>query len=198
MGKNEALVPDTELIKRLKSGDEAAFRIIFDQWFKKLYYFSFRYLKNREYAEEIVQEVMLQLWINREFLEEKYPVSPYLYTITKRLSLNMLRQIATSKTASARIFAGLREAVNTTEEDVSLAELKRITEEALVLMPKQQQQVYRMSRNEGLSLDEIASQLGILKNTVKKHLSEALKAIRKHFSVRYYLFFISLISVLKK
>lgn len=196
--KNDALSQDLMLVKRLKSGDETAFRIIFDQWFKKLYYFSFRYLKNKEYAEEVVQETMLQLWVNRAQLDEKYPVSPYLYTITKRLSLNMLRQIATSKSASEKIFAGLKESVNTTEEAVSLAELKRITEEALSLMPKQQQQVYRMSRNDGLSLDEIALELGIVKNTVKKHLSEALKAIRKHFSIRYYLFFISMISIIKK
>lgn len=186
------------LILRLKAGDEAAFKLVFDTWFKKLYYFSIRYLKSREQAEEVVQETMLQLWVTREKLDERYPISPYLYTIARRLSLNSLRQMATSKSASERHFANLKDAVNTTEEALGLAELKRITEEALLLMPKQQQQVYRMSRNEGLSLDEIAAALGILKNTVKKHLSEALKAIRKHFSIRYYLFFLALIAIWKK
>lgn len=196
--KNNSSLTDHDLIQRLKAGDESAFKIVFDLWFKKLYHFSFRYLKNREYAEEVVQETMLQLWLTRGKLDDRYPISPYLFTITRRLSLNSLRQIATSKSASERHFADLRDAVNTTEEAVSLAELKRITEEALVLMPKQQQQVYRMSRNEGLSLDEIADVLGILKNTVKKHLSEALKAIRKHFTVRYYLFFLVLLSFWKR
>ncbi|WP_442589172.1 RNA polymerase sigma factor [Pedobacter sp. AW31-3R] len=196
--KNNSSLTDHDLIQRLKAGDESAFKVVFDLWFKKLYHFSFRYLKNREYAEEVVQETMLQLWLTRGKLDESYPISPYLFTITRRLSLNSLRQIATSKSASERHFADLKDAVNTTEEAVSLAELKRITEEALVLMPKQQQQVYRMSRNEGLSLDEIADVLGILKNTVKKHLSEALKAIRKHFTVRYYLFFLVLFSFWKR
>lgn len=195
---NNAILSDADLILRLKAGDESAFKMVFDTWFKKLYYFSFRYLKNREQAEEIVQETMMQLWVTREKLDDRYPISPYLYTIARRLSLNSLRQIATSKLASERHFAHMKDAVNTTEEALGLAELKRITEEALLLMPRQQQQVYRMSRNEGLSLDEIAAVLGIVKNTVKKHLSEALKAIRKHFSVRYYLFFLSLVAILGK
>ena len=189
---------DSALIYRLKLDDESAFKIVFDQWFKKIYHFSFKYLKNREHAEEVAQETMLQLWITRAKLDEQYPISPYLYTIAKRLSLNSLRQIASSKSASEHLFANVSNSVNTTEDAVSLAELKRITEEALVLMPKQQQQVYRMSRNDGLSLDQIAEKLGILKNTVKKHLSEALKAIRKHYSAHYYLFFASIVAILGK
>lgn len=195
---NDGPSNDLALVLRLKSGDEAAFKVLFDVWFKKLYSFSYRYLKNKELAEEIVQETLLQVWLNREKLDEQVLISPYLFTIARRLSLNSLRQIATSRSATQKLYSDLKESVNTTEEAVSFSELQRMTEEALALMPKQQQQVYRMSRNEGLSLDEIALELGIAKNTVKKHLSEALKVIRKHFSVRYYLFFISMVAVFKK
>lgn len=197
MNDNSAL-PDSDLVVRLRNGEEVAFKIIFDRWFKKLYYFSFRYLKSKEEAEEMVQETMLQLWVTREKLDERYPVSSYLYTIVKRLSLNRLKQIASSKSAAEHHFINLKVTVNTTEDALSLSELKRITAEALALMPEKQQQVYRMSRNEGLSLDEIALSLGILKNTVKKHLSEALKMIRIHFSSRYYLLLVSLVSIINK
>ena len=197
MNDNSAL-PDSDLVVRLRNGEEVAFKIIFDRWFKKLYYFSFRYLKSKEEAEEMVQETMLQLWVTREKLDERYPVSSYLYTIVKRLSLNRLKQIASSKSAAEHHFVNLKVTVNTTEDALSLSELKRITAEALALMPEKQQQVYRMSRNDGLSLDEIALSLGILKNTVKKHLSEALKMIRIHFSSRYYLLLVSLVSIINK
>ena len=197
MNDNSAL-PDSDLVVRLRNGEEAAFKIIFDRWFKKLYYFSFRYLKSKEEAEEMVQETMLQLWVTREKLDERYPVSSYLYTIVKRLSLNRLKQIASSKSAAEHHFVNLKVTVNNTEDSLSLSELKRITAEALALMPEKQQQVYRMSRNDGLSLDEIALSLGILKNTVKKHLSEALKMIRIHFASRYYLLLVSLISIINK
>lgn len=197
MNDNSAL-PDSDLVVRLRNGEEVAFKIIFDRWFKKLYYFSLRYLKSKEEAEEIVQETMLQLWVTREKLDERYPVSSYLYTIVKRLSLNRLKQIASSKSAAEYHFINLKVTVNTTEDALSLSELKRITAEALALMPEKQQQVYRMSRNEGLSLDEIALSLGILKNTVKKHLSEALKMIRIHFASRYYILLVSLVSIINK
>lgn len=197
MNDNSAL-PDSDLVIRLRNGEEVAFKIIFDRWFKKLYYFSFRYLKSKEEAEEMVQETMLQLWVTREKLDERYPVSSYLYTIVKRLSLNRLKQIASSKSAAEHHFVNLKVTVNTTEDALSLNELKRITAEALALMPEKQQQVYRMSRNEGLSLDEIALSLGILKNTVKKHLSEALKMIRIHFASRYYILLVSLVSIINK
>jgi RNA polymerase sigma-70 factor (ECF subfamily) len=145
-----------------------------------------------------VQETMIQLWLNREKIDQDLPLAPYIFTICRRLSLNSLRQISISKNASQKLFLEMREAVNTTEEAIFVAELARITEEALNLMPKQQQQVYRMSRNQGLSLDEIALELGIMKNTVKKHLSEALRAIRMYYLLKYCLFFISMFSVLKK
>lgn len=186
------------LIIRLKNGDENAFQVIFNDWFDKILNFSFRYLKSRELAEEVVQESMIQLWLYRDKINEDLPLAPYIFTIVRRLSLNSLRQIATSRNATQRLILEMQEAVNTTEEAISVAELQKITEEALNLMPKQQQQVYRMSRNDGLSLDEIALELGIMKNTVKKHLSEALKSIRKHYSLRYCLFFISILAVLKK
>ena len=173
------LPADPALILRLKSGDQAAFKEIFDLWFNKLYYFSLRYLKHKEQAEEVVQETMLQLWITRERLDESYPISPYLFTIARRLSLNALRQIASSRSATQKLFEMTSFEGFTTDEDLSVAELQRLTERALLLMPKQQQLVYRMSRNDGLSLDQIAEELGISKNTVKKHLSEALKAIKK-------------------
>ncbi|EHQ28851.1 RNA polymerase sigma factor [Mucilaginibacter paludis] len=196
--KETADVTDFALIIRLKQDDEAAFKILFERWFKKLYHFSFRYLKNKELAEEVIQETMLQLWINRQKLDESYPLSPYLFTIARRLSLNSIRQLATSKNVSERLYQDMKASVNTTEDDVLLAELQRITNEALILMPKQQQQVYRLSRNEGYSLDEIAAELGILKNTVKKHLSEALKAIRKHYSIRYIACFLLFYHFFKK
>lgn len=173
------LYTDPALMLRLRSGDQEAFKKIFDLWFNKLYYFSFKYLKSKEHAEEVVQETMLQLWLTREKLDENYPVSPYLFTIARRLSLNSLRQIASSKSATQKLFERTSFEGFTTDEDLSLAELRRLTERAILLMPKQQQLVYQMSRNEGLSLDQIAERLGITKNTTKKHLSEALKVIKK-------------------
>lgn len=171
---------ETELISLLKKGNEDAFRILFDIWHRKLFHFNFRYTKNREQAEEIVQDTLLTLWVNRVKLDNSYPLGPYLYTISKRMSLNVLRQAATSQKTAEILWRNFNDAANTTEEAVHLSELEELTEKALQNLPPQQQIVFRLSKYEGLSHQEIAERLDISKETVKKHSAEALKTLRIH------------------
>ena len=181
---------DFELISRIKEGDESAFRIVFDLYSSKLYAFSFRFLKEKEPCQEVVQEVFLNLWINRAKLDNQYPVAPYLYTITRRLTLNVLRHVATSQSAMDKMWLNVKKVSNETEEEVFLEDLSRFTEQVLSKMPKQQQLIFRMSRHQELSYDEIAEELDISRNTVKNHLVAALKTLRtqlnKAFSILFF------------
>lgn len=187
--QNKDQVCDFELINRIKEGDELAFRIVFDSYSSKLFYFSLRFLKEKEPCQEVVQEVFLSLWINRDKLDPQYPIAPYLYTITRRLTLNVLRQVANSQIAMERMWMNLQISTNETEELIHLEDLQRFTEQVLANLPKQQQLVYKMSRQQELSYDEIAQELNISRNTVKNHLVSALKTLRtqlqKAFSILY-------------
>ena len=181
---------DFELISRIKEGDESAFRIVFDLYSSKLYAFSYRFLKEKEPCQEVVQEVFLNLWINRAKLDNQYPIAPYLYTITRRLTLNVLRHVATSQSAMDKMWLNVKKVSNETEEEVFLEDLSRFTEQVLSKMPKQQQLIFRMSRHQELSYDEIAEELDISRNTVKNHLVAALKTLRtqlnKSFSILFF------------
>ena len=181
---------DFELISRIKEGDESAFRIVFDLYSSKLYAFSYRFLKEKEPCQEVVQEVFLNLWINRAKLDTQYPIAPYLYTITRRLTLNVLRHVATSQSAMDKMWLNVKKVSNETEEEVFLEDLSRFTEQVLSKMPKQQQLIFRMSRHQELSYDEIADELNISRNTVKNHLVAALKTLRtqlnKAFSILFF------------
>ena len=181
---------DFELISRIKEGDESAFRIVFDLYSSKLYAFSYRFLKEKEPCQEVVQEVFLNLWINRAKLDTQYPIAPYLYTITRRLTLNVLRHVATSQSAMNKMWLNVKKVSNETEQEVFLDDLSRFTEQVLSKMPKQQQLIFRMSRHQELSYDEIAEELDISRNTVKNHLVAALKTLRtqlnKAFSILFF------------
>ncbi len=181
---------DFELISRIKEGDESAFRIVFDLYSSKLYAFSYRFLKEKEPCQEVVQEVFLNLWINRAKLDTQYPIAPYLYTITRRLTLNVLRHVATSQSAMNKMWLNVKKVSNETEQEVFLDDLSRFTEQVLSKMPKQQQLIFRMSRHQELSYDEIAEELNISRNTVKNHLVAALKTLRtqlnKAFSILFF------------
>nr|WP_121269827.1 RNA polymerase sigma-70 factor [Pedobacter schmidteae] len=174
--------PDKDLALRLKSGQEPAFRQVFDLHFRRLYNFSFRFLKNRSQAEEIVNDAFLSLWVNREKLNPDLPLLPYLYTIVRRLALNALRDIATSQKAMDNLWDQMEKLSNETEEAVLLNDLRQFTENVILQLPAQQQLVFRMSRYEGLNYDEIAERLNISRNTVKNHLIAALKTLRTHFN----------------
>ncbi|MHB1178226.1 MAG: RNA polymerase sigma factor [Daejeonella sp.] len=181
---------DAELIFRLQEGDESAFRIVFELYFLKLYNFSFRFLKDKEQSREVIQEVFLSLWLNRVKLDEQYPIAPYLYTITRRLTLNMLRHAVSSQAAVDKLWHNVQKISNETEEAVLLGDLEHFIERALAKLPKQQQLVFRMSRQQELSYDEIAEELHISRNTVKNHLVAALKTLRTQLNKTFsFIFF---------
>lgn len=92
------------------------------------------------------------------------------------------------------LWTDMEKVINETEESLLLSDLRQFTESALVQLPPQQQLIFRMSRYQGLSYDEIAEQLHLSRNTVKNHLIAALKTLRTHFNQSDVAYFI-LISV---
>jgi len=171
-----------DYVARLKNDDQAAFKELYNIYSKRLYGFAFRFLKNKEQSEEVVQESMLNLWINRARLNENYPIAPYLFTITRHLVSNSLRHMISSKAVLEKLWESVTYLHNETEEQINLNDLQEFAADALKQLPKQQQLIFRLSREEGLSHHEIATRLQISKNTVKNHMVSALKNLRTQFS----------------
>lgn len=172
---------EDQLIAGLRNSEESAFALVFNIYKAKLYSFAWRFLKNRELSEEIVQETLIILWTKRLTLDIKYPLGPYLYTIARRLTLNALRNAATAGAAREKLWANLKEAHNETEEAILLADLEEFTVQSVSKLPSQQQLVFKLSRYEGLTHDQIAEMLNLSKSTVNNHLVEALKNLRQQF-----------------
>lgn len=170
-----------ELVLRLSQGHEDAFREVFDLYGRKIYGLAYHFLKNSEQSREVVQETMIKLWEHRECLDCNLPLPPYLYTIARRIALNMLRQMATSRSARQKLYRLTYDHHNETEETVISADLQKAVEKTLQVLPWQQQQVFRLSRLDGLSYEKIAARMNISVHTVKYHLTGALKTLRKHF-----------------
>jgi RNA polymerase sigma-70 factor (family 1) len=192
------VLTEREIVLALKEGREPAFRLLFDQNFKRLFAFSYGLLKNREQAEEVVNDALLNVWLNREKLNEDLSIQPYLYTITRRLTLNVLRQIASSQKMIDQLWLDIEKVSRVTEESILLSDLQRFTEASLNILPPQQQLVFKMSRFEGLNYDEIAEKLNLSRNTVKNHLVAALKTLRTHFDISDISCFFIISSILLK
>jgi len=166
-------------------GDEAAFRAIYDQHHEKIFRLAFRYLKDKQLSEEIVQETFIKLWLTKTELNPEGDIWSYLSLISKRLSLNSLRQISKSTSLTIKLLSNIQEAYNGTEEKIYANDLEQITEQLIHKLPRQQQQVYQLSRVKGLSHKEIADQLCISPNTVKNHMVQALKTLKAKLDFSY-------------
>lgn len=179
-------------IQELIAGNESAFDIIYETYCDKVYRLAFRFLKDREQSEEIVQECFINLWMSRQKLNPEGNIWLYLYVIAKRLSLNTLRQICQSRELTGKLINYIATVHNNTEEDVLVHDLEQFTEKIINQLPKQQQLIFRLSRIEHLSHKEIADQLQISPNTVKNHMVEALKTLKSHLQYSDLIFFLAL------
>ena len=179
---------DDIAIQRLIAGDESAFTAVYELYSEKVYRLAFRFLKDKEQSEEIVQEAFINLWLSREKLNADGNMWLYLYVISKRLSLNALRQVGKSSILVEKLLHQISELQNTTEEEVLAHDLEHYAEKVIEKLPRQQQLVFKLSRIEGLSHKEIAEQLQISPNTVKNHMVEALKTLKTHLKYSDFLY----------
>ena len=166
-------------IQLLREGNQLAFKVIYKQFSNRIYKLAFRFLKDREQSEEIVQEVFIKLWLNREKLDPTGDLWLYLYVIGKRLCLNELRVIHKSQSLFERLLVNIEEENNSMEEQIMASDTERLVNIFIDKLPKQQQTIFRLSRNESLSHNEIALKLNISQNTVKNHMVKALKTLKK-------------------
>ena len=183
---------DSSTIRRLIASDEISFQIIYDIHSEKVYQLAFRFLKDNAWSEEIVQDVFLKLWLNRERLDEQGNIWLYLYVITKRLCLNKLREIRKSAVLFEKLIEGMEVADNQSEEQLMAKEMEQYAEKIVANLPKQQQLVFKLSREEGLSHNEIAKKLGLSPNTVKNHMVQALKALKASLQQSGHTYFLAL------
>ncbi len=171
---------DENAIRQLITGDESVFTAVYELYSEKVYRLAYRFLKDKEQSEEIVQETFIKFWLGRDNLDPQGDLWLYLYVISKRLSLNALRKIGRSSVLIDKLLRQISDLQNSTEESIITHDLEHYIEKAIDKLPYQQQVVFKLSRIEGLSHKQIAEQLQISPNTVKNHMVEALKTLKKH------------------
>ena len=180
------MFPDSEveydLLQKLVEGDSMAFRQIYQLYQGRIFLFAYRLTKSKADAEEVVQEVFVKLWEKREKLNIEKNFSGYMLTITKNLVLDGLKRAAMDKKAQKKIYEQMQALKNITAEQMLQKELDRLHQQAVNALSPQRRTVYLLSREEELSYQQIATKLGISKNTVRNLMSEALQGIREHIS----------------
>ncbi len=179
-----------ELIRKLRKGSHEAFNACYDIYADRLYGFILVHTKSPSIAEDIVQETFLKLWSNKEKLTEEGDFKSMLFTIAGNLIIDAFRKQINKPEFEDYIkyFDNEIVADNSSEEIIYYDEfLEKLTLSKRILT-EGQRHIFELSRESGLSNKEIASKLGITEQTVKNHLSAALKTLRTELSKYNYLF----------
>ncbi len=175
------------ILAAVRAGDPDAFRMVYLHYVTPLKEFLTILLRNEEEAKEITQDVFVKLWEKRADIDPGKNVKGLIYTVARNLAMNHFghRKAIDNYTAFAR-----NQTLDyiSSDEIVIARETELLIQIAVSRMPDQRRRVFVMSREEGLSNDEIATRLDISKHTVDNHLAAAKKTLKTLLSLFLYLF----------
>jgi RNA polymerase sigma-70 factor (ECF subfamily) len=166
-----------QLLARLVAGDDAAYAAVFREWYAPLVRFTETLLRQRDEAEEVVQEVMLELWHRRATIDPTRPVQAWLFRSARNRALNVLRHARVVQHTEP-VVQSLAGAPPPADALVAERDLDAALHEALAELPPRCRDVFLRSRRDGLRNAEIADQLGISVKAVEGLIGRALKALR--------------------
>lgn len=165
------------LLNQLAEGSEQAFRLLFDKYKDKVYAFAFKFTRSVPQSEEIVQEIFLKVWTDRAAMAGIQNFQSWLYTLARNKSFNVLKRIAYDYSYRKNIDPN--PSYGSVEDSLVLKQYQQIVSKAVEQLSPRQKDIYRLRREDGLKINEIAEKLNIAPNTVKVHLVNALNHIRK-------------------
>jgi RNA polymerase sigma-70 factor (family 1) len=163
---------ENTLINLISTGDQRSFSELFYHYARPLSQFVFKITNNSVVTEEVIQDTFITVWLRRETLTSIDNFGGYLYTICRNNSLAALKKIAKSALVNELLTDDLKD--NMIDEVDQIAEFRKLVDEAVEKLPTQQKKVYILSRYEKLKHQEIAQQLNISAETVKKHIQLAM------------------------
>lgn len=182
---------DSDIILKLKKGDEEAYIGLFRNYYVPLCAYARRYVGRKDIAEEIVSETIFNIWMKRNSLDIKVSLKSYLFQAVCKNSLFYLRKLKKEEKLEDFLFK------QTTDFSGIAASPAELPSESLImrdmgitisrvvdLLPPQQQTAFRLKRYEGKKNKEIAEIMGISVKTVEMHLSKAMITLRsqlKHY-----------------
>jgi RNA polymerase sigma-70 factor (ECF subfamily) len=175
---------DKELLELLRENNTHALAAIYDRYWSKLYLQAYNVVRDRHVSEDIVQEIIVQLWIKRSAIQIKC-LDAYLYTAVRYQVFKIIR--------SYKIIESLKtediSSVNDTDQTLMKKDMQKRLDEGISQLPVKCREVFKLSRRDHLSTKEIAVRLGIAPKTVENQLTIALRRLRSIISQLLFLIF---------
>jgi RNA polymerase sigma-70 factor (ECF subfamily) len=169
---------DSELVVFFKADELSAFCEIYERYWKKLYAFTYRRIKDEALTEEILQDFFTRLWVKRETVSISNSLASFLFASIKNEAIDFYRKEATRLLHIQRYQQVANVSDNSTEQYINVIDLQVSIKKQVSQLPEKCRQVFELSRNENKSNKEIAAILGISEKTVENQITNALKRLR--------------------
>jgi RNA polymerase sigma-70 factor (ECF subfamily) len=199
------LFEDTELqylLARLHNNDERAFNKLYSTCFRPIYRRVFSLVKDEAIADELVQDLFLKLWQNREDIDPQQSFEAYLFTIAQHLVYDHFRRIAKNKRLVARLLLNATDYYLHSDILLETKESRELLQKAIDQLSPQRREVFTRCKIEGKTYEETGLELGISVPTVNSHMTQSMKLVREYLlknqdiALVFLLFFYSVSSII--
>jgi len=180
---------ESQWLAALSTGDFKAFNVLYEKYHRPLYFFAFKLSKTSHEAEELVQSVFVTVWETRQTIDPSKPFSAYLFSIARNRFYDMLRKRVNESCYTDYLLQQNSLIADDVEKEIEDKEINEIIHKLLQQIPKRQQEIFRLSRNENMSYKQIAGKLQISENTVDTQIRKALNFLRKELPKYLKMFF---------
>jgi RNA polymerase sigma-70 factor (family 1) len=178
---------DAQLLLELQSGNESAFREIYERYADKLMTFALKKTQNEDEAMDMVQELFLSIWKNRFTIQVNGALEAYLMVSINYMSYKWYKKQSTRPSSLDEVPEVQETYEHSTDQKLSLAELHLLINQEIANMPEKMRQVYLCSREQDMTGPQIAEFLGVSHQTVRNQISNALsrlkKSVQKYYNV---------------
>lgn len=185
-----------KIISDFANNNKQAFDELYYLYYPKLFAYSRSFLKIEDGIDDILQEVFVKLWLNRQNIKKAETFNAYLYTITKNTLLNEIRSRLKSEEFRSNLYYKSVAEEFVVQQTVEYEDIKQKIDAFVQMLPEKRQRVYLLSREDGKTNNEIAEELGISVKTVEDHMTHALRFIKSKlkplgliFLLYYHLFY---------
>jgi len=173
---------ERDLVARVRFGDERAFEELFSLYYQRMVAFAGS-LGATATAEELVQEIFLNIWARHDVWAVDHSLAAYLFRAVRNRVKNEHRMLKLQSDYGAEIareigHLGVRIAQHGADDYLREADLESALARALAVLPDRPRQVFLLNRRERLTYAEIAGVLGIAQKTVEMHMARALTVLR--------------------
>lgn len=174
----QTILTDTEILDRMREHDAAAFKMLFDRYWERLYVFAYNRLKSDADAQDVVQELMINLWLRRSKISIETTVSAYLFSALRYEVMAQLSRSLKMADKKADIEQHILPEFTSGLDPLLQKELLALIDAEISKLPPKMQEVYRLRQEEDLSVEEIAQKLNLSEQTVRNQLNAGSQRLR--------------------